>query len=195
VQREFTLDARCPACGASQLTMRSMAEDLPYFGQSLITTLACAQCGLRHTTTMVLEQHAPRRATLRFRAPEDLSVRVVRSDSCSYTIPELGFKAEPSTASEAFVTNLEGILERVRDVLVRTRLIVDRPEARAKAEELLDKLQRIQEGREPATLVLDDPYGNSQIASDRAVVEELGEEEARSLATGRAVLDVGDVDP
>lgn len=190
--RELTLDARCPACQAG-LVVRSGVEELPYFGETLLTSIVCTRCAFKHSTSMVLEQREPSRHVLRFRAPRDLGVRVVRSPSGTWRVPELGFAAEPAEASEAFVSNVEGVLERVRDVLVRAQLVFPEPERRARAEELLARLQRIREGHEEATLVLEDPHGTSAILSERARVEKLGPEEAALLRTGMLLLDADEL--
>lgn len=195
MERELSVDARCPACGAPRLTLRSVAEKLPYFGDTLHTTVLCEHCDFRHATSMVLEVHPAARHTLRFRLPKDAGVRVVRSHSGTYSVPELGFRAEPAEASEAFVTNLEGVLERVRDILVRARLMFPEPERLGRAEELLRKLQRILDGHEDATLVLEDPYGNSRILSPDVSTEALSDEEAALLRTGVIVLDRDTLDP
>lgn len=192
MERELALDARCPACGGT-LTMRSATQKLPYFGDTLHTTVLCQGCDFKHATSMVLEVHPPARHTLRFRLPEDAGVRVVRSHSGTYRVPELGFVAEPAEASEAFVSNVEGVLDRVGDVLVRARLMFEEEAQQARAEELLARLQRIRDGEEGATLVLEDPYGNSQILSDRAERVAISQEEAALLKTGVVLLDARDL--
>jgi zinc finger protein len=191
VDRELRIDARCPACGGT-LVMRSSTEKLPYFGDTLHTAVVCEQCDFRHSTSMQLEVKPAQRHTLRFLLPRDAGVRVVRSHSGTYRVPELGFAAEPAEASEAFVSNLEGVLDRVRDVLLRARMMFD-DERRDRAEELLGKVQRIKAGDEEATLVLEDPYGNSAILSDRAEVARLSDEEAALLRTGVVLLDPADL--
>ena len=170
-----------------------MTQDMPFFGPTLHTVVECPACGFRHVSSMVLRQGPPARHTFHFRAPADLAVRVVRADSCTYSVPELGFTAEPAEASEAFVSNVEGVLERVRDILVRARLLVGEHGQRARAEELLVQLQRIVDGKEGATLVLEDPFGNSAIHSERTLTESLTEEEAAALRSGRVVIDAEDL--
>jgi zinc finger protein ZPR1 len=170
-----------------------MTQDMPFFGPTLHTVVDCPACGFKHASSMVLQQHPPAKHTLRFRAPTDLGVRVVRSDSCTYSIPELGFRAEPAEASEAFVSNVQGVLERVRDVLLRARLLVEERERKARAEELLAQLQRILDGNEDATLVLEDPFGNSGIHSARAQNQRLTEAEAAALRSGRVMVDAEDL--
>lgn len=193
MDRELTLDARCPACGAAQLVMRSFVEKLPYFGETLNTSVSCPRCDFRHANSMQLEMHPPSRHTLRFRMPRDAGVRVVRSHSGTWRLPELGFVAEPAEVSEAFVTNLEGMLERVWDVLVRARLMFPEPERRERAEALIERLRRIREGEEEATLVLEDPHGNSAIHGEGVHVEALTEAEAALLRTGVIVVDREDL--
>jgi zinc finger protein len=193
VQRELALDAKCPACGAPNLVLRSMTQEMPYFGDTLHTVVECPRCDFKHSSSLILQQREPARHTLRFRAPQDLGVRVVRSHSGTYRIPELGFVAEPAEASESFVSNVEGVLDRVQEVLVRARLLFEEEDRRAAAEALLAKLQRIREGREEATLVLEDPFGNSGIHSPQAEVQKLSAEEAALLRTGVVFLEPGEV--
>jgi zinc finger protein len=195
VEREVVLDARCPACASPALVMRSQVERLPYFGETLFTTVLCQRCDFRHGSQMQLEVRPPARHTLRFALPRDAGVRVVRSHSGTWRIPELGFLAEPAEASEAFVSNLEGLLERVRDILVRARTMFDAPGEQAAVEARLLHLQRIMDGAEQGTLVVEDPNGTSAILGEGVVVEALTQEEAGQLRTGVVLLDAADLRP
>src|SRR3990170_4606625 len=94
--REVALESACPMCGAQPLLMRSLRLDIPYFGDALQTTVLCRECGFRH---------------------EDVIARVVRSSSCTIRIPEVGAVMEPGPQSEAFISNVEGVLGRFRDIL------------------------------------------------------------------------------
>lgn len=193
VQGEQVVDARCPACHAVGLTLRTMTQTLPYFGDCLLTTVQCERCGFRHGDTMVMEQRPPARHTFRVERAEDLAVRVVRSPSGTYRVPELGFAAEPGEGSESFVSNVEGVLDRVQEALVRARLVFPDEERRERAEALLVRVARMVEAQEPFTLVLEDPFGNSAILSERTQVEALTAEEAGRLRTGMTILDVQDL--
>jgi C4-type Zn-finger protein len=82
----------------------------------------------------------------------------------------------------------------VRDILVRARVMYAEDERGAQAEALLLKLQRIVEGKEGATLVLEDPHGTSAILSEQASREKLSPDEAALLRTGVIMLDARDVE-
>lgn len=192
-ERELEVDARCPACRSPGLTLRSTTRALPYFGDVLLTTVLCERCGFRHSDTLVMQQRDPARHILRVEGRADLAARVVRSPSGTYRVPELGFTAEPGEGSESFVSNVEGVLARVQEALVRARLMFPDEERRARAEELLARAARMADGREPFTLVLEDPFGSSAILSGKARVEPLGAEEAARLRTGVVLLDARDL--
>ena len=114
---EIALDASCPMCGEAPLRMRSMALDIPYFGDALQTTLLCGACGFRHGDVLLTRQGDPTRASLKIRRPGDLNARVVRSSSCTVRIPEAGAIMEPGPQSESFISNVEGVLRRFRDII------------------------------------------------------------------------------
>jgi zinc finger protein len=187
------VNARCPACGASGLTLTTTELDLPYFGKCLETLLHCPACRFRHSDLMILDQKDPMRHALTIRSPEDLSARVVRANSCTIRVPEVGFLAEPTPRSEAFVTNVQGVLERVRSVLITARTIyADEPESVRVAEERLALLAEIEAGEKEGTVILDDPFGNSAILADAAEARPLTQEEVDALETGYVVFDKED---
>lgn len=181
--------------------MVSAEVEIPYFGACLETVLVCGSCHFRHADFLILSQKDPVRHAFRVESPDDLSVRVVRSNSCTFRLPEIGFTAEPTPRSEAFITNVQGILDRARNVLLTARTIYsDEPETVRVAEEKLAHIARMEAGEEPVTVILDDPFGNSAILSERTDVRALTEEEVAALETGYVVIDKselesGDVEP
>ncbi|MHB8605194.1 MAG: ZPR1 zinc finger domain-containing protein [Thermoplasmatota archaeon] len=182
--------ARCPACRATGLRVKSIRHELPYFGECLETVVQCDHCSFRHADFMVLGDKEPSRFTLKIESAEDLGTRVVRSNSATFRVPELGFTAEPTPRSEAFVSNIEGVLERVRNVLLIARRVHDDDPAKmAVVDERLEHLARILALESPATVILEDPLGNSRILSERAEREALTAEEAALLETGVIFLE------
>lgn len=164
--------------------------DLPYLGPSLETMLRCDACGYRHTDFVLTQSHEPTRSKLTITREEHMSVRVVRSGSGTIRIPELGIQIEPGIASEAFVSNVEGILVRVERIL--GQLLRDAADAdqRTRIEELLATLLAMRDGKaEPATLILEDPFGNSKVLSDEATVEPIPPEDAKHLKVGMLTFD------
>ena len=187
---EVVLDSPCPMCGGRPLKMRTLGLDLPYFGDALQTTVLCGACGFRHADVLLSKEGRPTRHSLRVRDPADLSARVVRSSSCTVRVPELGAVMEPGPMSEAFVSNAEGVLHRFREILGFLTRNADSDGKRAAARASLTTISRMIDGREPFTLVLEDPFGNSAIVHEAADVRPLTDAEVRNLKTGVFALEL-----
>ena len=188
--REVTLDAACPVCGAAGLQMRSMSLDIPYFGEALQTTVLCRECRFRHADVLLTQQGPPTRHTLRVRDAKDLSARVVRSSSGTVRVPELGAVMEPGPRSDAFISNAEGVLHRFRDILGFLARNGNTKPRREAARAALDRLAGMIDGKEPFTLIIEDPYGNSGILHEGARVDPLTDKEIRGLKTGVFTLEL-----
>ena len=177
----------CPACGEKGLEIREVPYDVPGFGKTLLITMYCSKCGFRHRDVLCLELGEPRRYEFVVEGPEDLKVRVVRSSSATIRIPELGVLIEPGPASEGFISNVEGILDRVEAVVAMMGRFAETPEEKAKASEALARIWEAREGRLRFTLIIEDPLGNSLIAppdKSRLKVRRLTEEELKHLKSG-----------
>ena len=164
--------------------MRSMALDLPYFGDALQTTVLCLDCGFRHADVLLTREGAPTRHTFRVGDAKDLRARVVRSSSATVRVPEIRAVMEPGPRSEAFISNTEGVLHRFRDIFGFLARNANTGRRRHAAERSLDRLAAMIEGREPFTIVLEDPFGNSAILHEDSEVRPLTAREVRSLKTG-----------
>ena len=103
-------------------------------------------------------------------------------------------------ASEAYVTNVEGILERFGGVVEVALRGLDRSDEPAEVVEgkmtqanlLLELIAAMKEAREGYTLIVEDPLGNSAILDPAAVKEVLGPEEASRLKSGYFEIDISD---
>ncbi len=183
-------EAVCPACDGKGLEYSTAQISLPFLGESLETMLRCERCGYRHTDFILTTTHEPMRYTYTVRSADDMMVRVVRGGSGTIRIPELGIAIEPGVSSEAFVSNIEGILARVERVLDQLQRDAETPEARQKATVLIERMGALREGKGgPVTVILEDPFGNSKILAEEAVVEKIPAEEAEQLKTGILVFD------
>ena len=175
------------------VTMMTQTVNVPYFGDALETTLRCNLCGFRHADFMILGQKEPTRLTLKADGPDDLSIRVIRAPSGTIRIPELGFLAEPTPLSESFVSNVEGVLDRAKDVLLTAlEFHGDEPAKVELLEHYLATYERCISGQQPFQIVIDDPFGNSAILSDKVERRALSKEEAEALKTGMVILDAAD---
>jgi zinc finger protein len=141
---------------------------------------------------MLLSQKEPLRHTLVVDGLDDLNVRVIRSTSGTIRIPELGIDVEPGFASESYISNVEGVLERIRTIVEFATNAARRAGDIQKTERglaILEKLDNVLVGYGSLTLVLEDPFGNSAMISEDVVVTPLTPEELESLKTGMIVLD------
>lgn len=189
--RRMRIAAPCPACQEQTVDYTAAELDLPYFGDMLQTVFICSSCGFRHSDVIHGRTHEPRRWTYRASGESDMTVRVVRSTSGTVRIPELGVVIEPGPASEAFVSNIEGVLDRIEAVLRQLHRDADTEPERDACRERLEHVARARGGREPITLILEDPLGNSLIAHEAATVEAIPEAEAANLPRGEISFDVG----
>jgi len=164
--QRVVLNGPCAACG-EECEYIYQTETIPYFSDILIVSSFCPACGHRYANTQVLREGEPLRYTFRVESPDDLSVRVVRSMTGTLRVPEIGVEIDPGPACEGFVTNVEGVLERILSVVEGVLAWAD-GEERARAECLKAEIADAREGTLPITLVLEDPSGNSAIISDRA---------------------------
>lgn len=188
---KLSTTASCPLC-CSEIVFDWETQEIPYFGEAMMVTGNCS-CGFRHADTILLSSKEPSRYTLPVESMDDLDARVIRSSSGTIRIPELGVDVEPGCASESYITNVEGILDRVQGIVefaTRTAREAKDPDRTRKGEEILETMEQVRLGRSRVTLVLEDPLGNSAIASEKAVYTRLTEEEIDSLKTGMVVLDL-----
>lgn len=149
-------------------------------------------CGFRHSDTILLTQKEPVRFTLPVTSIEDLDARVIRSSSGTLRIPELSVDIEPGFASESYISNVEGVLDRIEGVVsfaTRSAREAESLEAAGKGEEILEKIDLARTGRFPLTVILEDPLGNSAIDSEKAVKSTLTDEDASNLKTGMIIVD------
>jgi len=183
----------CPVCTGQTLSVRQIPYDIPYFGKVLIIVMQCSRCGFSHRDVLSLEEHEPSRYEVTVEGLADLNIRVVRSSTATVRIPELGVCIEPGPMAEGFISNVEGLLERVVRVVGLLNSEED-PAERAKYERFLRRLREAREGRTKFTLILEDPLGNSAIISEKEGKvrrRRLTEREVRRLKTGYLTFRAG----
>ncbi|HNQ29614.1 MAG TPA: ZPR1 zinc finger domain-containing protein [Methanolinea sp.] len=157
----------CPACG-TEIEYIYQTEEIPYFFEILIISALCPTCGYRLADTELLKNAEPSRWELTIESPADLDIRVVRSMNGVISIPELGVHVDPGPACEGFVSNVEGVLNRIDAVLESVIGWTDDDDERRNALQLREQIAEVKKGRLPVTLRIDDPTGNSAILGDRA---------------------------
>ncbi|KAG8434532.1 hypothetical protein GDO86_012782 [Hymenochirus boettgeri] len=157
----------CPECNAPAATNMKLVQ-IPHFKEVIIMATNCDSCG--HRTNEVKSGGAIEpngtRITLHITDMSDLTRDVLKSETCSISIPELEFELGMGALSGKFTT-LEGLLKDIRELVVDKNpftlgdsSISDR---REKLEEFGRKIDKILDGQLPAHIVLDDPAGNSYL--------------------------------
>jgi zinc finger protein len=167
-------------------------REVPHFGEAMIIAGVCS-CGYRYSDTILLSQKEPARYSLEVTGIDDLDARIIRSCSGTIRVPELGVDIEPGPASESYISNVEGVLDRIQRVVefaTNSAREAEDIDSTKRGEEILSIIEQARRGQFRLTLILEDPLGNSAIASDRAVKSALTDDEIADLKTGMIILDV-----
>jgi len=159
----------CPCCN-SEIEYLYKTENIPFFSDILIISAVCPACGYKFVDTQLLKHGDPSRYTVSVESEQDLAIRVVRSMSASLEIPELGVRIDPGPACEGFISNVEGVLDRIGTV-VEGAARNGTDDEKVSAAALLANIARVKAGQFPVTLILEDPSGNSGLIADKTVKE------------------------
>jgi zinc finger protein len=154
------------------------------FGSVLLSITSCRSCGYRHTDVFSLSTHDPTSTKVKVTSTEDLKIHVVRGNTATVLVPELGVSITPGLNNEGFISNVEGVLTRIEDVLRFLSRSLEASKSRKRADLLLKKVQRAREGKLRFTLVLKDPFGNSTIISEKAKKRRISARELKGLKFG-----------
>ena len=156
----------CPICREKKLTLREDEMDIPHFGLTYIFTMICEGCGYRKADVESAEQKEPSRCTFEVSEDKDLNVRVIKSSEAVVKIPYI-MTIESGPSSEGYVTNIEGLLVRVKEVLESTMNAEEEEDDKKKLRNLIKKVSRAMVGREKLKIIIEDPTGNSAIISEK----------------------------
>ncbi|MDR2967049.1 MAG: ZPR1 zinc finger domain-containing protein [Methanobacteriaceae archaeon] len=179
----------CPVCnGKGTAKSTTKTENIPHFGEILESSLICTSCGFKHNDIICLEQNDPVKYTLAINK-DNLSSRVVKSQSATVSIPELGVKVEPGPKSLGYVSNIEGVIIRFCDGVKQALTIFDDEESQKNGLDILEKLNKLVNGEIKATLVIEDPYGQSNIMDTNVQKEKITEEKLKDLKTGFTIFE------
>ena len=102
-----------------------------------------------------------------------MNTRVVKGSEATVKIPQLRMSVEPGIASDGYVSNIEGILQKFKHILEVERDTADEDSVRKKAKNLLKKLWKVECGDEKLIVLIEDPSGNSAIISEKTIISSL----------------------
>ncbi|MDI9436193.1 MAG: ZPR1 zinc finger domain-containing protein [Euryarchaeota archaeon] len=174
----------CPICKARQkMEVTTKTEKIPYFGEIMESTLLCHECGYKHADTICIEKKDPVKYVLLI-GKDNLNARVVKSQSTTMTIPELGLKVEPGPQSQGYVSNVEGVLDRFEKAVKTALSWTEDQQSRENAVKIMEFIDEVKNGNKKVTLILEDPFGHSIIIDENAQKTELTQDEIKRLKTG-----------
>ncbi len=159
---------KCMNCGELSFKVSMYVYRAPIVGDVLLECGRCDSCGFGRSNVSVLNYGNPKTIRVRIESVNDLRAIVVKSATASLSIPELGIEVTPGPAAYGYITTVEGILERVLDVIPSD--CMNDEECYKK----VDKIKDAMDGREKFTLIIRDPSGGSTVIGEglNIVVEE-----------------------
>jgi zinc finger protein len=145
----------CPNC-KKKADFQEMQHEIPYFGKLLISSLGCDHCKWKTTQVFSLnEDKKPVKFSVRIETIEDMETKVIRAGTATITIPEWDVEITPTTYTEGYYNNIEGLLELIAEAvsIIKTK----------SAEVVLKKIAQARAGDIIFTVILADPKGNSAL--------------------------------
>lgn len=156
----------CPLCHEKTLILTESETEIPYFGKVYLYSMTCNNCKYHKADVESAEQKEPVKYTFEISSEDDMKVRIVKSSEATVKIPHIT-AITPGPASQGYITNIEGILNRVKQQIEILRDTAE-DDDKTKAKNLLKKLIRIKWGQEKQKIIIEDPSGNSAIISEKA---------------------------
>lgn len=163
---------QCPICSKNTLRLTEIEREIPYFGNVFIFSMQCDSCKYHKADVEPTEGGDPSKFSIDVTGEEDMSIRIVKSSNATVKIPRIT-TIEPGAAANGYITNVEGILNRIKVQLENVRDNAEDKTERKKAKNMIKKLQNTMWGRDTLKLILEDPSGNSAIISEKATKEKL----------------------
>lgn len=179
----------CPVCnGIKTAHSRIKTEKIPYFGEVMETSIVCDVCGYKHSDVIALDHDDPSRYEIEI-SKDKLSNRVVRSQSATVSIPKLGIKVEPGPKSQGYISNIEGVLNRFQNGVKQALTLFPEDEAQKNAKDILEKIDKLLNGKLKADLIIEDPFGQSNIVGLDVEKRKLTKKELANLKNSFTIID------
>lgn len=160
----------CPICHKS-LNVTILPYNTSNYGEIIITVIFCLSCGYRDVSITSSKSSNPKRIIFKIKDRKDLSVRIIKSETCTISIPELDIAIKPCSKSQIMVTNVEGLLNWIKGLILEAEIILEPNENKLKCLEIIKKIDDVINGKHGLTIILEDINGNSILLSDKAKVE------------------------
>ncbi len=157
----------CPICRAKTLALTESEREIPYFGKVYLFSMTCTSCKYHKADLESAEEKEPCKYSIEVSGKDDLNIRIVKSAEATVKIPHI-VTIESGPTSQGYVTNVEGLLTRVRGIIESTKAAAEDSDEEKKARNLIKKINRTMWGEEKLKIIIEDPTGNSAIISEKA---------------------------
>lgn len=160
----------CPICNQNTLILTEAERDIPFFGKVYLFSMNCTneECKYSASDVETEESHEPSKYTFNVENITDLNARVIKSSEATVKVGSIA-SIEPGSASQGFVSNVEGVLRRIERQMESLYEAEDDNTLRDKLKNQIKKMKRILTGFDPITITISDPSGNSAIIHEKAV--------------------------
>ena len=157
----------CAFCHQKTLTLTEQEAEVPYFGKLFVFSMNCESCKYHKADVESAEKKEGCKYVFVVSGKKDMQIRVIRSSEATVKFERIGSMA-PGPAAEGFVTNIEGLIQKIKQQIEKIRDLEEDEEAKKKAKNLVKKLQKVLWGEEKLKITIEDPSGNSAIISEKA---------------------------
>lgn len=163
---------KCPMCFKKTLTLIEDEKEIPYFGKVFLFSMNCSNCKYKVSDLEAATHKESSKYTFEIISDKDMKIRIVKSSRATIKIPQLRMSVKPGPASEGFISNIEGILDRFAKIIESEKDSEDK-KVRTHAKNLLKKIRKVKYGDIKLKIIIEDPSGNSAIISDKAKIDKL----------------------
>ena len=170
-----SMSIQCPNC-KKQAMLTELLQDIPNFGEALITNLHCEHCGFNFNDVMSSSTHNPVFFVARIENENDLKIKIIKSSSSFVVIPELGVEIFPAVSSNGYISNIEGLLERVKESV---EFIAEK--SNKKSLQKLSQIEQAMNGEISFTVELKDIYGHGALIGNKVEKKVLSQKEISEL--------------
>jgi len=164
------VESLCVQCEENGET-KFLFVNIPFYREVIISSFYCPHCNWSNneisSAAAVMDKGAE--ITLKVTKTEDLNRQIVKSDSATFKIEEVGFEI-PAFTQKGTLSTLEGIISRAIEGLLQDQPVrrIMHPEDGKKVDEYVEKLKHLLKVENPFTILLDDPSGNSFVENPYA---------------------------
>jgi zinc finger protein len=162
----------CPICNKNTLTLMEAEREIPYFGLAYLFSMNCSNCNYHKADIEFDQEQEPCKYELEISCEEDLKIRIVKSSNANIKLGRIA-SVEANEGSNGYITNVEGIINRIQKIIEFARDNAEDDSERKQAKSHLKKIRNVLWGSDSIKLVIEDLSGNSAIISDKAVKTKL----------------------